>query len=109
MCFWPGINKEIEQLVGKCSTCQEHQRSQSHELLLPHDIHQRPWQTVGTDLFHFDGAEHLIVEDYYSKCLFIRKVGPCTSAAVISLTMQIFGEQGIPTKVVSDNGCHYDS
>ncbi|XP_038073055.1 uncharacterized protein K02A2.6-like [Patiria miniata] len=108
--YWPGINKDIEQLVGKCVVCQTHQRKQSHEPLLPHEIPQRPWQTVGTDLFHFDNADYLIIADYYSKATFVRRVsGQCSSAAVITLTKQIFSEQGIPTKVISDNGPQYDS
>jgi transposase InsO family protein len=108
--YWPGINKEIEQLVNKCEVCQNNQRSQTSEPLQSHDIPQRPWETVGTDLFHFDGAEYLIIADYYSKFPIIRKInGHSTSAAIVKLTKQIFSEQGIPAKVVSDNGPQYSS
>ena len=89
---------------------QQYQKRQPAEPLIPHDIPQRPWQTVGTDMFHYNNAEYLIVADYYSKYPFIRKVtGQCTSATVVSLTKQIFSEHGIPTKVISDNGPHFDS
>ena len=85
-------------------------KRQPAEPLLQHDIPQRPWQTVGTDMFRFDGAEYLIIADYYSKYPFIRRVhGRCTSATVVHLTKQVFGEQGIPTRVISDNGPHFDS
>ena len=108
--YWPGINKDIEQLVSRCSICQEHQRSQASEPLSPHDIPQRPWQTLGTDLFHFEGSEYLIVADYYSKFPIVRKInGHTMSANIITLLKQIFSEQGIPTKVVSDNGPQYSS
>ena len=40
--FWPGINKEIDNMVSQCSTCQQHSRSQPHEPLIPHEIPQRP-------------------------------------------------------------------
>ena len=33
----------------------------------------------------------------------------CTSRAVIDATQQIFSEQGVPEKVISDNGPHYAS
>ena len=26
--FWPGINKDIEQMVSACSTCQQYQKRQ---------------------------------------------------------------------------------
>lgn len=108
--YWPGINKDIEQSVRGCKICQEHQNGQTAEPLLPHDIPQRPWQTIGTDLFHLDGAEYLIVADYYSKFPFVRKIhGQSTSKAVITLMKQIFSEQGVPSKVISDNGPQYAS
>lgn len=76
----------------------------------PHDIPQRPWQVLGTDLFYFDSCKYLILADYYLKFFFVRKItGQCTSQAVIDATKQIFSEQGIPDKVVNDNGRHFDS
>ena len=108
--YWPGINKEIERVVGSCSICQEHLNAQAPQPLTPHEIPQRAWQNVATDLFHLDGAEHLIVADYYSKAFFVRKVeGPCTSAKIVQLTKEIFSENGVPCKVISDNGPQYSS
>ena len=54
-------------------------------------------------------AEYLIVVDYYCKFPFVRKMPtPCTSHAVVAPTADIFSEHGVPEKVVSDNGPHYD-
>ena len=33
--FRPGINSAINELVSKCSTCQQHQRSNQREPLIP--------------------------------------------------------------------------
>ena len=108
--YWPGINKEIERIVGACNICQGYQNSQSHEPLMPREIPQRPWQIVGTDLFQCHGAEYLIVADYYSKYPFVRKInGPSTSTRIVDLMKELFSEQGIPSKVFSDNGPQYDS
>lgn len=91
-------------------TCRKHQRAQQKEPLLQHELPSRPWETVGTDLFHFQGSEYLILTDYHSKFPFIRKVrGSCTSRAVVQMTKDIFSEQGIPLKVVSDNGPQFAS
>ena len=48
--YWNNINKDIENLIKKCPICQEHQPSQQREDLHPHEIPQRPWETVGVDL-----------------------------------------------------------
>ena len=64
--------------------------------LKPHEIPTRSWQVVGSDLFYFDGHDHLIVADYYSKFPIVWKIpmGQCTSQTVVSLTKQIFSEHG---------------
>ena len=69
--FWPNINKDIEQRTRSCPICQEHQPAQSHETLLPHEVPNRPWEAIGTDLFHVCGNEYPLVADYYSKFFFI--------------------------------------
>ena len=108
--YWVNINSDIEKVVAQCSTCQEHQKSQPKERLLPHELPTRPWEILGTDLFHFNGREYLIIADYYSKFPFVRRMPvECTSKAVIEATQQIFSEQGIPAKVISDNGPHFAS
>ena len=89
--YWLNINSDIESIVGQCATCQEHQRAQPKEQLLPHELPTRPWQILGTDLFHFEGRDYLIVADYYSKFPFVRRMPvECTSKAVIEATQQIF-------------------
>ena len=108
--YWLDITKDIEQLVRSCSVCQEYQKSLPHETLKQHELPTRPWQVLGTDLFQLKGEPYLIVADYYSKFPIIRKMPqPCTSLAVVNATMEIFSEHGIPSKVISDNGGHYDS
>ncbi|XP_028412591.1 uncharacterized protein K02A2.6-like [Dendronephthya gigantea] len=90
---------------AQCSTCQQYRKSQIRETLLPHDIPTRPWQIVGTDLLEFEGDNYLIIVDYYSKFPFVEKMPVhSTTKAVVEATKKIFSEQGIPQKVVSDNG-----
>ncbi len=108
--YWPGITKEIEDMIKCCTTCQKHQKAQASETLMPHEVPDRPWHTVGTDLFHFGRSEYLIIADYYSKFPVVRRVsGHSTSAAIVQITKQVFSEQGIPVKVISDNGPQYAS
>ena len=108
--FWPGINKDIEDLVSRCCICQRHQHHNTPEPLHPHKLLTCPWQSVSTDLFHWEGKEYLLIADYYSKFLFVRKItGHSMSTAVINLLRQLFGEHAAPNKVVSDNWPQYSS
>ena len=107
--YWKGINADIERTVKTCSICQSNQSSQQAETLLPHDIPDGPWQVLATDIFHLDGNDYVIVADYYSKMTFVRRLtSSSTSATVISVLKQLFGEHGIPHKLLSDNGPQYD-
>lgn len=109
--FWPEINKDIENLVGKCQTCQEHKNTQVKEPLEPHEIPTRPWQIVGTDLFHWELSEYILISDYYSSFSIVRQIptGDSTSTTIVKITKAVFAEQGIPEKVMSDNGPQYAS
>ena len=63
--FWNGINQDIEDVVRKCATCQQMQRAQQRQPLMPHDTPSRAWQIVGTDLFVINRETYLLVSDYY--------------------------------------------
>ena len=107
--YWKGINADIEHTVKMCSVCQTNQSSQQAETLLPHDIPDGPWQVLATDIFHLDGNDYVIVADYYSKMPFVQRLtSNSTSTTVISVLKQLFGQHGIPHKLLSDNGPQYD-
>ncbi|CAB4015706.1 Retrovirus-related Pol poly from transposon 412 [Paramuricea clavata] len=61
-------------------------------------------------LLYLDGAENLLVADYYSKYQFVLEVptGKSSSRTIANLTKKIFSEQGIPQIVRSDNGQHFE-
>ena len=65
--YWPGINKDIEQITKTCETCQESQPSQRKEPLQPHEVPSTPWTKLGSDLFAVDGDDYLLITDYHSK------------------------------------------
>jgi len=49
--FWVNINRDIEEMVKSCAPCQRNPRMNLKEPLMPHDIPQKPWHTLGCDLF----------------------------------------------------------
>ena len=71
------------------------------------EVPSQPWHTVGADLFQFKGKWHLLVTDFYSKAPFVRYVQNTSAQAAIKAMKGIFAENGVPTKIVSDNGPHF--
>ena len=105
--YWPGIYKQIEQLVKACGTCREFDHAQPRCPMLANEVPARPWHTVGADLFQFRGKWHLLVTDFYSKAPFVRPLKGTSAWVVVRAMKSIFSENGIPEKVVSDNGTHF--
>ena len=60
--YWPGINKQIEQLVSSCSTCLNHRNKQRRESVIPHDVPDAPWVKVASDLLTLNNREGLSFE-----------------------------------------------
>ena len=87
--FWSGINSNIDKIEQQCAICQELQKSQSAESLMPYKIPVRPWQIVATDIFNLNRHNYLLVMDYYSKYPFIRKLREFSSKEVIGIIKQI--------------------
>ena len=83
--------------------------SRTPESLMPHEIPVRPWQIVATDIFYLNRHNYLLIVDYYSKYPFIRKLREFSSKEVIGIIKQIFAEQGVPERLISDNGPHFSS
>ena len=107
--YWPGMYKEIGNMVQQCSTCQEFQNAQPKCPMIAMEIPPEAWHTVGADLFHYKGRWHILVTDYYSKAPFVRQVANTGAAASIRAMKSIIAENGIPRKVVSDNGSHFSA
>ena len=107
--YWPNMNKDIENTVSKCATCQQHQPAQIKEPLVNHDVPPHAWHTLSTDLFYWEQSTYLLVVDNYSKFPVVKKMTTTTSKAVIKLMKSIFDEHGLPVKVISDNGPQYSS
>ena len=69
--WWPGLSKQIEDLVAQCVTCAK-DRPTPKEPLMSASFPARPWERIATDLFEFNGKVYLIVTDYYSRWFELR-------------------------------------
>ena len=105
--YWPNINKDIEQLVQYCDTCQQHQVTQPREQLMPvsSELPNIPWHTLSTDLFVFNGESYLIIADYMTKYPIVEKLGQSTTSQTIAnITSKYLSLFGVPHSIISDNG-----
>ena len=107
--WWPGISKDISDLIGKCRVCQEKQSSRTREPLLSSPLPQKPFQQMAADLCEHNGRHYLVVVDYYSSYLDICFLSKTTSLAVIGHLKKIFARHGAPETLVSDNGPQFSS
>ena len=107
--FWPGINGQIKDKVASCELCNEFRNKQAKQPMKAHEIPERPWQILGTDLFELDGQHYLVLVDYYSKFFEISKVNGTGTEDTINALKQHFARHGIGEKLISDNGPSYAS
>ena len=76
---------------------------------MPHDVPQKPWHTLGSDLFFWNNSPYLQVSDYYSKFPIMRKLSNIRSDTTIAHLKSIFEEHGIPSKLVTGNDTQFTS
>ena len=101
--YWPGMYKEITEMVQKCKSCQEFANAQPKCPMISVDVPPHAWHTLGADHFQYKGKWHLIISDYFSKMPFIRPVNSTSAPATIKAVKGIISENGIPYKIISDN------
>ena len=71
--WWPGLSKQIEDLVEKCDRCAK-ERLNRVEPMMPSKVPDYPLQNVGSYLFEQNGFSYLIVVDYLSAFVDIVKL-----------------------------------
>ena len=67
------------------------------------------WHSHGTDLFYWNKMDYLLVGDYFSKFLIVRKIPYTSTHVVIKELGMIFTEFGRPFVLKSDNDLCYTS
>lgn len=88
--YYPGIDQEIENMIGKCSLCQKYQKKNVEESLLPHDIPNLPFQKVGCDIFEWGEKSFLIIIDYFSKWIEFKTLKNKSASEIIEKWVDFF-------------------
>ena len=73
------------------------------------EVPPHAWHTLGTDLFYWNKMDYLVVGDYFSKFLIVRKIPNTSTHVVIKELGMIFTEFGRPFVLKSDNSPCYTS
>ena len=106
--FWPGISNDIRENVEKCGICQASSRA-AKPVGNMSDVPPHTWHTLGTDLFYWNKIDYLVIRDYFSKYLIVRRLPNSSTHAVIKELGLVFTELGRPFVLRSDNGPCYSS
>lgn len=73
------------------------------EPLVSHKIPEIPFYKVGVDIAQWAGKYYLVLIDYFSRWIEIRKMSNKSSSEVIDCLKRIFSVHGIPAEVFCDN------
>ena len=103
------MNAEIKDTIAKCTICNTFKPEQCREPVRPHELPDRPWSKVGTDLFVYNNPTYIVAVDYYSNFIEMDRLRDSSSKTAIKALKAYFSRHGIPDIVVSDNGSQYTS
>ncbi|BHF78836.1 hypothetical protein SprV_0602195100 [Sparganum proliferum] len=108
--YWPGIDGDIDDLVRRCSRCQQAAKMPPRQPPVPWEPPERPWSRVHIDFAGpLNGVSYLFLVDAYSKWPEIAPLNPATASATIAFLRRIFSQHGLPEVLVSDNGSQFTS
>lgn len=107
--WWPGLSKNIKELVDNCKVCAQTRRMHP-EPLKPTELPDRPWQKLAADLMEIKKSQYLVVIDYYSRYIELAKLDvTTTSKEVINHLKSIMARHRIPETLLTDNGPQFSS
>ncbi|CAB3996246.1 Transposon Ty3-I Gag-Pol poly [Paramuricea clavata] len=106
--WWPGLSKQIEDMVTTCPTCCKHRQNHA-EPMIASPLPERHWQKIATDLFHHNGKYYVIALDYYSRFFEVAPLKNTTSENVVNHLKSFSCRHGIPEIVMSDNGPQFSA
>lgn len=110
MCWWPGINSDINDFARSCGQCKL-VKPDTHPQLIAWPLSYKPWQRVHVDYCgpFVGGLFALVIIDSYSKWPEVYFTKKQTTAFTISALRKTFSREGIPQVIVSDNGSPFTS
>ena len=88
--FWQSMTTDIRTTVLDCAICLEHRNANQKEPLYSYKIPDRPWQTVATDLFHWNNVHYVVLVDLYSRYFEVSSLRDTGAQTVINKLKSYF-------------------
>ena len=108
--WWPGLDKDLEDIVRHCDICQSTRATPPVAPLHPWTWLSRPWSRIHVDYAGpYLGHRFLVVIDAHSKWIEMVPMNSTTTTATVEKLRVMFAQFGIPEVVVSDNGTNFVS
>ena len=107
--FWPGITNDIRNMIKDCQLCAQHQAAPPKMPILQPELPTRPWEKIGTDLFEYKEQNYLMIVDYYSRYIIVRKIPNIRADTVIESFTQVFTEFDLSFTSMAARGIEYTS
>ena len=94
--WWPGMNSDIVNTVGNCSTCQEHRPSQPQKPMVSDPPPSRIFEDVSSDLFSHAGRDFFVYVDRLdcSPALLLSRLLSCCKEAFWESLGALLGSMG---------------
>ena len=103
--YWLNRNGDIDHICSKCITCKENQQMPPN--IPKFQVNAKgPGEVYGCDITDIKGKQHLVLVNYYSCCIFERRLANLTSLCVVDALKDLFCDLGSPDKLITDNA-HY--
>lgn len=109
--WWPGIDRDAEDVCRKCHPCQVVSQISSPEPMKSTNLPKGPWQQLGADLLGpLPSGDYLfVVVDYYSRYVEVDIMKKTTSDKIVKSLHRMFATHGLPLQIVTDNGPQFIS
>lgn len=104
--WYPGVDKQIENLISSCATCQLNNNGTHYRPLKPSPFPLKPWQQISIDFFGPLPNKHelMVITDAHSKFPIVIEVKSTSASNVLPELESIISLIGIPSSIKSDNG-----
>lgn len=108
--WWPGLDKDIEDLIKSCDACLSTLSSPPKAPIIPWKYPEEPWSRLHIDYAGpFKGFYYFVILDAHSKWIEVFPSTNMTADFTITKLRETFARFGLPKVVVSDNGGQFTS
>ncbi|XP_055701834.1 uncharacterized protein K02A2.6-like [Phlebotomus papatasi] len=109
-CWWPGMDKDIEEKVLNCTVCQENRSYPPKDSTHVWEDSSKPFQRVHADYAGpVQGKYLFILVDSFSKWPEVKVCNDMTTSTTIKMLREIFAVHGLCDILVTDQGRQFMS